>query len=743
MKALTTGGTARLLVLLFSFAAPGQALSQDVMTIPRLTGPITLDGASTEAAWDGIPTLPMTTYEPAFGVPPGERTEVRIAHDGTYLYVAGRFYDSRPAQLRAQSLTRDRVDGDDHFQLVVDGFQDRESALTFVVTPAGTRQDAAISGDAEGRDWLNLEWNALWDARSIRTDEGWFLEMRIPFSSLRFQPRGDRVLMGIGASRLISRTSERHVFPAIRPDRSSAYLKPSLLQAVALDGVRPRLPLYLTPFALTGMRRAYASDPSQGAGERSDRLTRELGADLKYSLTSNLTLDLTANTDFAQVEADDQQINLGRYSLFVPEKRPFFQERAGIFYFSLGGVSRLFHSRRIGLSDAGQPIPILGGVRIAGRVGEWDVGALNVQTRGVPEQGAENFGVVRVRRQVLNANSTIGALLTTRVGAGSSTEVAAGLDGTIRLFGDDYLTFNLASTAGEGSPGAIDAGFASATLRRRRAVGWSYQLGGTYSGPAFDPAVGVELVKDYSYAGGGLSHGWSPSAGSRLRRHAAAWTGGLFRNNSDGRLDMATATAEWSYESAAGSTGSIQLNTRRDELPAPFSLPGGTQVPAGAYAASTVQMQHRTPLGRALVVQAGGQAGRYFDGWRLAPRLSPTWYLSPRLELGGDYELNRIRFPEPAVQPLAHPAAALAGGAAGNVALVHGERRRTAASGALGSERAADGVADHDGATRFRRGHGGGRDPEPGGCGAGAPLLRGLRALRRVGERSAGRLSWL
>ncbi len=188
MKASIARGTVQsLLMLWFAAASPGGAWGQDLVTIPRLIGPVELDGASTEAPWNAVPALPMTTYEPTFGAPPTERTEIRIAHDGTHLYVAGRFYDSLPAQVRAQSLTRDRVDGDDQFLLVVDGFDDNESALTFVATPAGTRQDAAISGDAEGRDWLNLEWNALWDARSIRTDQGWFLEMRIPFSSLRFQ----------------------------------------------------------------------------------------------------------------------------------------------------------------------------------------------------------------------------------------------------------------------------------------------------------------------------------------------------------------------------------------------------------------------------------------------------------------------------------------------------------------------------------------------------------------------------
>ena len=317
-----------------------------------------------------------------------------------------------------------------------------------------------------------------------------------------------------------------------------------------------------------------------------------------------------------------------------------------MFYFPLGGASRLFHSRRIGLSADGQPIPILGGARIAGRLGGWDVGALNVQTRGIAEQGAENFGVVRLRRQVLNANSALGVLFTSRVGAGGSPELAAGLDGTIRLSGDDYVTFNLAQTTGEGSSGAIDAGFASALLLRRRAVGWNYQLGMTYSGPAFNPAVGVEVMNDYSYAGGGVSHGWAPGAGSTLRRHSAGVTGGLIRTNTDGRLDFAVMAAKWSYESAAGSQGSVGVNATRDELPAPFSLPNGVKVPAGAYTATTVNLDHRTPLGRPFVAQVGLDVGQFFDGWRVAPKIAPTWYASPHLELGGDYELNRIRFTE-------------------------------------------------------------------------------------------------
>jgi hypothetical protein len=381
------------------------------------------------------------------------------------------------------------------------------------------------------------------------------MEMRIPFSSLRFQPRGDRVVMGIGASRLIARTSERHVFPAIRPDRSSAYLKPSLLQDVALDGVRSRLPLYLSPFALTGMQRAYASDPSQGGGERSHRLTTELGLDLKYSLTSNLTLDLTANTDFAQVEADDQQVNLTPILALRSREAPLLPGARRHLLLPAGGVEPALpqpadRPLRRGAAD---PDPRRRPDRgPPGGVGRGRAERADARGSGA---GAENFGVVRLRRQVLNANSTIGVATYNADGRGRETRRPGGRDGRHDPPRREttIFTFNLARTAGEGHPEPSTRG-----SRARRCVGGA-RLGGTTSsaGPTrgrhFEPAVGVETHERLLVRGWRADPRVEPGAGSRLRRHSAG---------ADGRL---VPEQHRSTPGPGDGHGGVELRERRRE----------------------------------------------------------------------------------------------------------------------------------------------------------------------------------
>jgi hypothetical protein len=219
---------------------------------------------------------------------------------------------------------------------------------------------------------------------------------------------------------------------------------------VTLEGIRRRNPVYATPYLLGGAGRSHALTPDRSAFLAADQGVREVGLDLKYGVTSNLTLDLTYNTDFAQVEADEQQVNLTRFSLFFPEKRLFFQERGNIFDFEMGGNDRLFYSRRIGM-NAGEPVPIHGGARLVGRVGGWDVGLLDMQTAAYGGLPTQNFGVGRVRRQVLNQNSYVGAMVTGRHGAGADNLVY-GIDGLLRVAGQDYLTLNWAGSRSGAEP---------------------------------------------------------------------------------------------------------------------------------------------------------------------------------------------------------------------------------------------------------------------------------------------------
>ena len=365
---VSTNACSKAILLLALLLAAGPVWAQEIstperLTLPRLSQPIELDGLSTEPAWDTVAPLPVTMYQPTYRGTPTERTEIRIAYDGEYLYASGRFYDAEPDGIRSNSLYRDRYSGDDTFALVLDTFNDNENALWFYTSPAGVRFDQAVANDAEfsGGRPINESWNTHWDVATVQTDEGWFAEMRIPYSSLGFQDNNGRVVMGMIAYRFIARKNERHVFPAIAPNWNMGFAKPSVAQDVVLEGVASQKPLYITPYTLGGFsQNAVLNDP-ETAYDRHESFTRDLGLDLKYNLTNNLTFDATVNTDFAQVEADDQQVNLTRFSLFFPEKRQFFQERAGIFAFNFGFQDRLFHSRRISLNDDGEAVRIFTG----------------------------------------------------------------------------------------------------------------------------------------------------------------------------------------------------------------------------------------------------------------------------------------------------------------------------------------------------------------------------------------------
>lgn len=637
--------TSPFLLFLLSVCMTTGSAAQEPLTVPRLGGPVELDGRSDEPAWQAISLLPLTQLEPVPGGPLGQNSEVRIAHDGAALYVAGRFYDTHPERIRVNSLTRDRVEGDDRFTLLLDTFDDNENAAFFVVTPAGTRRDAAISQDAEGSAWFNVDWNTFWDARTVRTAEGWFVEIRIPFSSLRFRETSDGVVMAITATRVIARSNEYQAYPALSPTHNRPSLKPSLAQDVRLPGVRSAVrPLHITPYAAAGTQQAPALDATGTAYHSATTYRGDVGLDLKYGLSSNLTLDATLNTDFAQVEADNQQVNLSRFSLFFPEKRPFFQERAGMFHFPLGGSGRLFYSRRIGLAEDGTTVPILGGVRLVGRVGEWDVGALTMRTAEVDDRPGETFGAYRLRRQVLNANSALGGMVTHRLGTDGSYNVAAGADGSFRLGKADYMSFSTAQTFSRSVPTSPRAGFVSAVVERRAAEGLGFDLRAWYTGRDFEPRAGFEPLSDATALAANVGYIWSLPETSWLRRTGTGADFMAYRSNGTRVVEHATGALRWSFEEKGGSSLDTELRATTDELMRPLTLPGGITVPAGRYTSVVPSIEYNSRRGRALVADIGANGGTFYDGRILGAFVASTWFVSPNLDFGLHYEHTALRF---------------------------------------------------------------------------------------------------
>ena len=316
--------------------------------------------------------------------------------------------------------------------------------------------------------------------------------MRVPFSSLRFQDRNGEVVMGITLQRKVARKTERLVYPPVPSIANWAFLKPSLAKKILLRGIRPQNPVYLTAYGLG------AQDATAGAAEER---SLQAGMDLKYGPFQRHHAARNGQYRFCPAEADDQQVNLTRFFLFFPEKRQFFQERSGIFDFRTGGLSRLFHSRRIGLTYDGQPVGLLGGGRIVGRKGPWDIGLLNLMTERRGELEPENFGVARLRRQVLNPYSYAGVMATSRVNVEGTYNVAYGLDSVVRLWGDDYMTLQWAQSfdsqhlkfrvAARAELGALHLRTGTAAAR-----GWGYNTVLARAGRVYTPGAGFTQRND-------------------------------------------------------------------------------------------------------------------------------------------------------------------------------------------------------------------------------------------------------
>ncbi len=660
---------ALLAIVLISSAALGQErISSSAgrtsvpppLIVPAIQGKVVLDGLSNEPAWSAIAPLPVVVSMPIEGATPSERTEILIAHDADFLYAAARCYDREPDKIQATSKKRDDMKlSNDWFGLILDTFNDHENGLGFFTTPAGLRLDLAVFGDGTADFPVNESWNTFWDVKTVRNNEGWFVEMRIPLSSLRYQVIEGRVVLGLTAWRYIARKSEIITYPAI----SSKWgfwgpFKPSQTSDVVLEGVSSRKPLYVAPYVLGGYGRSYELNEAETAYVKKDRFVKEAGLDVKLGLTNNLTMDLTVNTDFAQVEADDQQVNLTRFSLFFPEKRLFFQERASVFESNFGDQTGLFYSRRIGISD-GELVRIYGGARLIGRIGGWDLGFLDMQTAAVKDQNlpSENVGVLRLRRQVFNPNSWAGAVVTNRIGTDGTFNTAYGLDGIVKLFGDDYLSWNWAQTFETGKPNralALDSAKFRVDWQRRTLKGLAYDFDVSRAGAGYDPGLGFEFRSDYTRFGNSLLYGWIPGEGSWLMRHSAFVKGYLYLRNADGAAESYEIGPGYQFTAKSSLYFSVTPNFCYENVPEAFSLSDKAEIPAGRYHFFDLICMFNTPNQGHRYLEGRLDLGTFYDGHRLSAALSPRWDVSSSLELGGFYEFDRVTFPGRGQEFVAH-----------------------------------------------------------------------------------------
>ena len=621
-------------------AVPGVAFAQTTYTAPadtevrphiharRVDRAPVLDGevVHDEAYALSVPITEFWQTTPEFGAAASERTEVRMIYTDRALYIGVTCFDRDPDAIIVADSRRDApLDESDSITLILDTYLDGQNGFVFGTNPAGIEYDAQVSKEGQGGfgrrqqsgsgGGFNINWDGSWDVRASVNEHGWSAEFEIPFRTLRF-PNATEQVWGLNIQRNIRRRNEEAYWT--RMPRQFSLSRVS--QAGRLQGLvvpQPRN-LQVIPYVLgqSARQRETALYSTSVAGD--------FGADVKYSITPALTLDATYNTDFAQVEVDEQQINLDRFNLFFPEKRPFFLENAGLFSIGVSEFSgqevELFFSRRIGIGPSGEPIPIIGGGRLSGQLGGLNVGLLNMQTQEVSGVApGHNFSVARIRKD-LPRRSSIGIMATSRTGTSTvdldepdHNNQTVAVDGRLGI--GQYLQMSgfLARSFSPHLDGGEYAYNANVSY-----VSNVWRINSTYTQVAdnFNPAVGfLRRNSEYRKLTGLLWYAWRPDdlfGFLELRPHIS------YQSYWD--FDGFQETARWHIDNHWEWTSGFEIHTginfTREGVKEAFEIADGTIVPADTYDHSEAQIVLITNQGRKISFSSRNFIGGFFGGHR-------------------------------------------------------------------------------------------------------------------------------
>jgi hypothetical protein len=592
--------------------------------------PPTIDGRLNEEAWrEGEPYEGFIQRELREGEPVTERTVVRILTDGEALYVGAWLYDRDVNGIIRGDKVRDvTLTNSDYFGFILDTYRDKQNGFVFATTPSGVEYDGQVVREGEGggvfqqgqtrmqagsMGGFNLNWDASWTVATSIDSLGWYAEFRIPFATLRYAGGGEQT-WGLNLVRGIRRKNEEAFWSFI--PRQFNLMRLSLAGSLSGVQVPARRIATVTPYLLAGSSRNYAVDTDFDA-------TGEWGADLKYGLTSSLTLDLTYNTDFAQVEVDELRTNLTRFPLFFPEKRPFFLENAGVFSAGTPQAVELFFSRRIGIDGAGNPVPILGGGRITGRVAGMTVGALQIFTDDVPgSQASTSYSVGRLTKEI-GRRSRIGVIGVQRETSGPDNHNRTfGVDGRIGL--GDAWTFDWwgAKTVTPGMAGN-DLGFnARAGFQTQD---WSNSVRFMRVGEAFNPEVGfLNRTGGYNY--------YDVSFMRLVRNERLTWLKqwnphvnyrAYYRP--DGFYETGTMHIDFTeVEFKDGSRFGPELNVSHEGLRDTFAIARNVKLPPGQYDWATLGWDFSTNPSAPVSIAGRTDMGPFYNGKRLGGNATLT-----------------------------------------------------------------------------------------------------------------------
>ena len=611
------------------------------LEIHPVAQPPVIDGKLDDQCWkDAVPLTNFTQVVPVEGAPATERTEVRIAYDHDHLYIAVRCFDREPDKIIATQMQRDNAtDSDDQVKIAFDTFFRQRDGYFFTVNPAGARAEGLIENFSQE----NLLWDTVWEARTRIDADGWTAEIAIPFKSLSFDPQRDT--WGFNIERIIRRKQEIVRWTALSRAKPMTSLA-DFGELRGLQDLRQGRGLEVTPFS--SMR--YQDD----AVNRRHQWTFKPGGDFTYNLTPSLKANATINTDFAEAEVDQRVINLSRFAFTFPEKRDFFLQDAALFRFGpleglddLDSATAYYYSRRIGLSPNGQPVDILGGARLTGRIGDTTIALLDVQQDRTASLEQKNLFVGRVSTKVLT-ESNVGLIVTHGDPGGAGNNTLAGLD-------FNYLDSRLAHAkqlvghasvliTSSDSLGGEDTAFGAGLSYPNEPLG--AHLTFRQIGEKFDPGLGVVAQRGIREYISKVSYVWRPN--TTLLRSVSLVTRPYFTTDLDGRLiseDFEVPT--FIFTTSANDALTLKHIVGRDIFKEPFAIVSGIVIPPGNYDIGRNTARFVSSAARAVSINLLFITGAtYYTGSRTEYSGGLDWRPSRFVSAGISDQLREVRLRE-------------------------------------------------------------------------------------------------
>ena len=609
----------------------------------KIQTPLNIDGRLDEEVYTRIPSMSgFIQNEPLEGAPASEKTEVWVFYDDDHFYVTCRCWETHPERMVANEMRRDNINivWNDQFAFSIDTFYDRRNNSFFEIGAAGGRIDGQITNERQ----VSLDWNPVWDPKVGRFDGGWTVEAAVPFKSLRYKPGREQV-WGFQARRMSKWRNEfSFLVPVPASVGSMGHMRTSMFGTlVGLEVPDGTGNIEIKPYVIADLTTNQTTSP-----RISNEISSDIGLDVKYGITQSITADITVNTDFAQVEADEQQINLTRFSLFFPEKREFFLENSGTFSFGGAGGSFsnnntpiLFYSRKIGLSN-GREVPIQAGGRITGRLGRFTLGLLNVQANKDPELGVKrtNFSVIRLKTDILR-KSSVGLIFTGRsiAQSGVGSNEAYGIDGNFSFFDDLAINTYWARTKTEGLNAEDDSYRAQLDYTGDL---YGVQIEHLKVGAAFNPEIGFARRRDIRKNYGQVRFSPRPASSKLVRKYS--WIGSIeYIENGSGQLE----TRNWNGEFEVAFNNSdrflISYIDTYEFLPRPFLIATDVTLPVGDYSFKSGQVNYEFGSQRNPSGHVSAEYGSFFNGHKTTLTASQGRFnLSSQISIEPSVSVNWI-----------------------------------------------------------------------------------------------------